>query len=185
MNVKRRHRGGTTAHRTLEPAFAFWLDAEMNPPCTPSVHPSRRIVCAGVLAGLTVPSIAIARPAMPNRAINPTGVSYAQAHLVEAPTRWLFVSGQIPVDEKDQVPAGFEDQCRLVWRNIEKQLLAGGMTLQDLVKVTVFLSDRQYRAANYKVRHEVLGGHSPALTIIIAGIYDEAWLLEIEAIAAA
>lgn len=59
------------------------------------------------------------------------------------------------------------------------------MSLQDLVKVTVFLSDRQYREANYKVRHEVLGGHSPALTIIIADIYDKAWLLEIEAVAAA
>ena len=106
---------------------------------------------------------------MPNRTINPTGVSYAQAHLVEAPTRWLFVSGQIPVDEKDEVPAGFEDQCRLVWHNIEKQILAGGMTLQDLVKVTVFLSDRRYREANYKVRHAVLSGQSTALTIIIAG----------------
>lgn len=121
---------------------------------------------------------------MPNRAINPTGVSYAQAHLVEAPRRWLFVSGQIPVDEKDAVPAGFEDQCRLVWRNVEAQLAAGGMALHDLVKVTVFLSDRRYREANYRIRHDVLGGHSPALTIIIADIYDEAWLLEIEAIAA-
>ncbi len=122
---------------------------------------------------------------MPNRAINPTGVSYAQAHLVEAPARWLFVSGQIPVDETDRVPTDFEDQCRLVWRNIENQLHAGGMRLQDLVKITVFLSDRRYREANYRVRHEVLGGHSPALTIIIADIYDAAWLLEIEAIAAA
>lgn len=185
MSVKRRHCGGPAAHRTLEPAFAFALHVAVNRPGLPSLHPSRRMVCAGVLAGLTVPSIGIARPAMPNRAINPTGVSYAQAHLVEAPTRWLFVSGQIPVDEKDEVPAGFEDQCRLVWRNVEKQLHAGGMTLQDLVKVTVFLSDRRFREANYKVRHEVLGRHSPALTIIIADIYDEAWLLEIEAIAAA
>ncbi|KTE14027.1 RidA family protein [Sphingopyxis sp. H115] len=122
---------------------------------------------------------------MPNRAINPTGVAYAQAHLVEAPTRWLFVSGQIPVDAEDKVPAAFDDQCRLVWRNVEAQLTAGGMTLHDLVKVTVFLSDRRYREANYRIRHEILGDRSPALTIIVADIYDEAWLLEIEAIAAA
>ena len=44
---------------------------------------------------------------------------------------------------------------------------------------------RQYRAANAAVRKEVLGAHAPALTIIITGIYDEEWLLEIEAIAAA
>jgi 2-iminobutanoate/2-iminopropanoate deaminase len=185
MNVKRRPCGGRAADRTLECAPVFALDTTVNPPGPPLLHPSRRIMCAGMLAGLAAPSSAIARPVMPNRAINPTGVSYAQAHLVEAPTRWLFVSGQIPVDEKDAVPAGFEEQCRLVWRNIETQLKAGGMALQNLVKVTVFLSDRRYREANYRVRHEVLGGHSPALTIIIADIYDAAWLLEIEAIAAA
>jgi enamine deaminase RidA (YjgF/YER057c/UK114 family) len=145
----------------------------------------RRTICAATLAGLILPSFGKARPIMPNRAINPTGVSYAQAHLVEAPTRWLFVSGQVPVDETNNVPADFESQCRVVWRNIETQLRAGGMALHDLVKITVFLSDRQYREANYRVRHEVLGDHAPALTIIIADIYDEAWLLEIEAIAAA
>ncbi len=29
-----------------------------------------------------------------------------------------------------------------------------------------------------------LGTHSPALTVIITGIFDEKWLLEIEAVAA-
>jgi enamine deaminase RidA (YjgF/YER057c/UK114 family) len=184
MSVKRRRYAGRAADRTLERTIAFTLDAVVNISDAPLRHSSRRSVCAGVLAGIVVPSIRMTRSPMPNRAINPTGVSYAQAHLVENPTRWLFVSGQIPVDAKEEVPAAFEDQCRLVWRNVEKQLLAAGMNLQDLVKVTVFLSDRRYREANYKVRHDVLGGHSPALTIIIADIYDAAWLLEIEAIAA-
>jgi hypothetical protein len=35
-----------------------------------------------------------------------------------------------------------------------------------------------------RVRRELLGDHLPVLTIIIAGIYDPVWLLEIEAIAA-
>jgi hypothetical protein len=34
------------------------------------------------------------------------------------------------------------------------------------------------------VRQEFLGAHSPALTVIITGIFDEKWLLEIEAVAA-
>jgi enamine deaminase RidA (YjgF/YER057c/UK114 family) len=58
------------------------------------------------------------------------------------------------------------------------------MTLADLVEVTTYLSDRAYRAENSVIRQEVLGDHAPALTVIITGIYDEAWLLEIEAIAA-
>jgi len=82
------------------------------------------------------------------------------------------------------VPDGFEAQCRLVWQNIDAQLAAAGMTRRDLVKITTYLSDRKFRDLNSRVRREVLGDHLPALTIIIAGIYDEAWLLEIEAIAA-
>jgi enamine deaminase RidA (YjgF/YER057c/UK114 family) len=144
----------------------------------------RRSLCAGLLGGVAFPySLVIS--AMPSKAINASGRSYAQACLVEAPARLLFVSGQIPVDEKQRAPDKFEDQCRLAWRNVEAQLKAAGMALTDLVKVTVFLSDRQYREANAAVRAEVLGPHTPALTIIITGIYDEAWLLEIEAVAAA
>jgi enamine deaminase RidA (YjgF/YER057c/UK114 family) len=119
------------------------------------------------------------------KAINSGGSSYAQAYLVERPGKVLFISGQVPADADGEVPDRFEDQCRLVWHNIETQLTAAGMKLTDLVKVTVFLSDRQYRAANAAVRKEILGSHAPALTIIITGIYDEEWLLEIEAIAAA
>lgn len=122
---------------------------------------------------------------MRTQAIVPTDVSYAQAYAVEGPTRWLFISGQIPADAEGVVPQSFGDQARLVWANIEAQLSAGGMTLDNLVKVTTFLSDRQYREQNRDVRHAVLAGRTPALTVIITGIYDEAWLLEIEAVAAA
>lgn len=59
------------------------------------------------------------------------------------------------------------------------------MELSNIVKHTTFLSDRRHREANSEVRQEVFGGHEAALTVIIADIYDEAWLLEIEAIAAA
>src|SRR5262245_62669259 len=122
---------------------------------------------------------------MNHRPVNPTGMSYAQAHEVTNASRLLFISGQVPADSDDHVPADFKSQCRLVWANVEAQLKAAGMTLDNLVKVTTFLSDRRYRQENYEVRMGVLGERSPALTVIITGIYDEAWLLEIEAIAAA
>ncbi|GFE78605.1 hypothetical protein GCM10011487_06050 [Steroidobacter agaridevorans] len=141
-------------------------------------------MCASILGGVVFPASVVAT-AMSSEAINSSGLSYAQARLVERPSKLLFISGQVPADAEGKVPERFEDQCRLVWRNIEAQLTAAGMKLTDLVKVTVFLSDRQFRAANAAVRKEVLGAHAPALTIIITGIYDEEWLLEIEAIAAA
>jgi 2-iminobutanoate/2-iminopropanoate deaminase len=143
----------------------------------------RRTFCTGLLGGAVLSHSRIPQ-AMPNKAINPSGHAYAHAQLVSSPSRWLFVSGQVPADADGNVPKTFEEQCRLTWRNVQTQLEAGGMALTDLVKVTVFLSDRQYRATNAAVRKELLGAHNPALTIIITGIYDEEWLLEIEAIAA-
>jgi enamine deaminase RidA (YjgF/YER057c/UK114 family) len=59
------------------------------------------------------------------------------------------------------------------------------MGVENLTKVTIFLSSREFAMANREIRHEFLGTHRPALTVIIAGIFDEKWLLEIEAIAAA
>jgi 2-iminobutanoate/2-iminopropanoate deaminase len=109
---------------------------------------------------------------------------YAQAMKVEGAREWLFVSGQIPVTADGQVPTSFGDQARLEWANIERQLAAGGMSLDDLVKVTFFLSDRKYAMENRAVREAVLGDRVVALTAIITGIFDSAWLLEIEAIAA-
>ncbi|HEY0652031.1 MAG TPA: RidA family protein [Chryseosolibacter sp.] len=116
--------------------------------------------------------------------IDPASTSYAQACEVTNPRRLVFVSGQIPVNDNNHgVPANFQEQCRTVWNNIKEQLDACDMKLTDIVKVTTYLADRKYREQNYSVRQEVLGEHSPALTVIIADIYDEAWLLEIEVIA--
>jgi 2-iminobutanoate/2-iminopropanoate deaminase len=47
------------------------------------------------------------------------------------------------------------------------------------------LADRRYGQENRDVCLEVLGDHRPASTVIVAGIFDEARPLEIEAIAAA
>ena len=122
---------------------------------------------------------------MQRKTIDPQSGSYAQAVEVRDFSRLLFVSGQIPQDADGHVPESFPDQARLAWRNVEAQLAAAGMGLNDLVKLTIYLADRRHREDNYKVRNEILGQRKPALTIIIAGIYDEAWLLEIEAVAAA
>ena len=115
----------------------------------------------------------------------PAAATYAQAMEVSGATRFVFVSGQIPVSTEGTVPESFEDQARLAWANVIAQLRAAGMTLDNLVKVTIFLSDRKYIADYRRIRDEVLGGRRVGLTTIISGIFDEKWLLEIEAIGAA
>ena len=115
----------------------------------------------------------------------PVEGSYPQAVEVTGPARWLYLSGQIPVAPDGSLAAGFTAQCEQVWANIETQLAAAGMRLDNLVKVTTFLSDRRYALENREVRVRRLAGRQPALTVIVTGIFDEAWLVEIEAVAAA
>ena len=108
---------------------------------------------------------------------------YSQAIEVRGARRTLYVSGQVPVAPDGASPPEFDEQCRLVWRNVESQLTAAAMGFDNLVKVTTFLSDRRYAEANAAIRREVLGDRRYALTVVIAGIFDPGWHLEIEAIA--
>lgn len=109
---------------------------------------------------------------------------YSQAAEVTGEARLLFISGQIPVAPDGSLAGDFEGQARQVWANLEAQLRAAGMGLDNLVKVTTFLGDRKHAMANRAVRQAVLGDRRPAMTVIVTGIFDEAWLLEIEAVAA-
>ncbi|GLH78744.1 enamine deaminase RidA [Bradyrhizobium sp. SSBR45G] len=124
------------------------------------------------------------RSANATDAPQPAG-GYAQVCEISNPVRWAFVSGQTPQSVDGVVPTDFASQARLVWSNVEAQLRTVDMTLANVVKVTTFLSDRRYSGENRDIRNEVLHDLSPALTVIIAGIFDSAWLLEIEVVAAA
>ena len=115
----------------------------------------------------------------------PVQGSYPQAVEVTGATRWLFLSGQIPVGPDGAVPADFRGQCEQVWANIEAQLAAADMTLDNLVKVTTFLASRDHALENREVRLKVLNGRQPALTVIIADLFEDGWRVEIEAVAAA
>jgi len=122
-------------------------------------------------------------------AIVPAGVAapeggYVHGLRVAAGQDLVFISGQIPTLADSSVPADFDAQCRAVWRNIVATLKAAGLGVSDLVKVTTFLTSREFAARNGAIRRETLGSHQPALSVIVAQTLDPAWLLEIEAIAA-
>jgi 2-iminobutanoate/2-iminopropanoate deaminase len=111
--------------------------------------------------------------------------SYSQALEVLGAQRLLYVSGQIPASTTGEVAPDFPSQARVAWANVLAQLEAADMSVGNLVKVTMYLSSRDFAMASREIRQEFLGSHMPALTVIIAGIFDEKWLLEIEAVAAA
>ena len=110
---------------------------------------------------------------------------YTQGLEVSHPSRWLLVSGQVPEALDGTVPETAEEQCRVIWKHILAVLESATMSDRDIVKVTTYLSSRSVAPANTKVRNEVLRDHRPALTVVVAEIFDPAWLLEIEVLAAA
>ena len=49
------------------------------------------------------------------------------------------------------VPAGLEEQCRAMFANVRRIVEAGGGTLDDIVKLTVWLQDAEDRSALNRV----------------------------------
>ena len=58
------------------------------------------------------------------------------------------------------------------------------MSTTDIVKINTFLSDRDFATVCGGVRTEMLEGHRPASSSMVATILDSAWLVEIEVVAA-
>jgi len=109
---------------------------------------------------------------------------YSQAVCLADFDQIVFVSGQIPVRLDGSVPQSFKQQAKLTWDNVKAQLKQAGMGFGNIIHHRTYLADRKFAAENSLVRREVLGELEPALTVIIAGIFDDAWLLEIEVVAA-
>jgi 2-iminobutanoate/2-iminopropanoate deaminase len=110
------------------------------------------------------------------------------SHAVEVPAgaRWLVLSGQVGVLPDGTMAEGAEAQIEQTWRNIVALLEAARMTVHDLVKVTIFLTDPAHIPLQREVRQRVLGSVTPASTLlVVAGLAREDLLVEIEAIAAA
>jgi enamine deaminase RidA (YjgF/YER057c/UK114 family) len=61
---------------------------------------------------------------------------YTQAVEVTGASRTLYLSGQVGIASDGSVPENAEAQCALAWRNLQAQLRAAGMEIENLVKIT-------------------------------------------------
>jgi 2-iminobutanoate/2-iminopropanoate deaminase len=111
---------------------------------------------------------------------------YSQAVVPESPTRWLHISGQVGIPLGGVLPDSFEEQARNAWRNVFGLLEAAGMSPNNLIKVTAYIT-RSGDVGQYRtVRDSMLGKVSTASTlVVVAGLPDPRLLIEIEAVAAA
>lgn len=98
----------------------------------------------------------------------------------------LFVSGQAgAADDGRIVEGGFRAQGEQAFANLRRVLEAGGSSLADVVKVTIFVTDMGHFQDVVELRRKFFTAPYPADTIAeIRALYDPAAMIEIDAIAA-
>ncbi|MBJ81684.1 MAG: enamine deaminase RidA [Acidimicrobiaceae bacterium] len=100
----------------------------------------------------------------------------------------VFVSGQAAVNEQGEVVGvgDFGAQARQAVRNLDRVLNAAGSSLDQVIKVTIFVTDMSYFPEVVKLRKEVFSQPYPADTICeVQGLAYPELMFEIEAVALA
>ena len=121
---------------------------------------------------------------------NPASISSSRSnysHAVEVPpnARTLYISGQVPVAADGSTPEGIEDQVVLAFDNVQTVLAEAGMSLDDVVRVNVYLTDESYFPAFRDRRNRLFTDHKAASTAVaIAALAHPQFKVEIEAVAA-
>lgn len=113
---------------------------------------------------------------------------YSQLALAEGATRRLEISGQIGVRADGTLATGLASQLDVALANVDLALAAAGMTRENLMKITVYLTENTGEAVSiYRERRDAWVGAAtpPASTLlIVAGLASPALLVEVDAVAA-
>jgi reactive intermediate/imine deaminase len=98
----------------------------------------------------------------------------------------LFVSGQAAIDQHGQLVGvgDFDAQAEQAFKNLEQVLEAGGSSLRDVAKVTIFLTDMNNFAKIVELRGKWFSEPYPADSIIqVTALAHPELEIEIEAVA--
>ena len=113
------------------------------------------------------------------------GGRYSHVGEIGPNARLFHLAGQTGTAPDGTIGEGIEEQAALVYSNITAILKECGMGLENLVKLTIFLTDADYIDAWRGAQKEALGDVVPASTLlIISRLARPELLVEVEAIAA-
>jgi enamine deaminase RidA (YjgF/YER057c/UK114 family) len=126
---------------------------------------------------------------MPKQIINPTtmtaptGYSYA----VKKSGTPVFISGQVALDGAGKLvgEGDIAAQTEQAFQNLRTVVEACGGTIDDIVKITVFVTDAAYRPAVAAARQRFFpAGQYPASTyLVVSALAVPPLLVEVEAVA--
>jgi 2-iminobutanoate/2-iminopropanoate deaminase len=121
----------------------------------------------------------------PTDGVYPATDDYAHAMEVRGAERLLFVAGTMGLRPDGTPGETLDEQLELIWSNIRAILASADMTVDNIVRLTSYLTDASHADSNAAARVTALGGRVVPTTAIVVQTLVNAWLVEIEVIAAA
>ncbi len=118
-------------------------------------------------------------------AIAPPSSAYAHGVSAPAGARWLHISGQVGLNDDGALAGDAAAQMEACWRKIFAIVEDAGMSRENIVKVTAFITGADLVGTYREIRDKRMDGHLTASTLlVVAGLAHPDWVVEIEAIAA-
>jgi enamine deaminase RidA (YjgF/YER057c/UK114 family) len=111
---------------------------------------------------------------------------FTQAWRVDAPSTILFLSGQVPLDDDGNLvaPGDFDEQARRTFDNIGRVLDQAGGAYNDIVKLTVYLTDINRLPDYGRIKAGFIAGQQPASTAIgVTALAMPGLMIEVDATA--
>lgn len=109
------------------------------------------------------------------------------AHAMEVPpnARILFCNGQVGARLDGTVPKDPPEQIEVIFERIRIILAASNMTFEDVVKFTVYVTDKSILDDYFSIRGRIMGAHNPPATLLVVKPFPRPGVeVEIETIAA-
>lgn len=99
----------------------------------------------------------------------------------------IYVSGQLPMslDTREPFTGSIEEQTELALRNVEAVLHAAGSDLNQVLQMTIYVSDMELWGRVNETYARVMGDHRPARAMIPVKELHFGTQIEIQAIALA
>lgn len=112
--------------------------------------------------------------------------AFSQVATVPADHSLVITAGQVAYDDDGEVVGvgDAEAQARRAFENLERALESAGASTDDVVKLRISITERDYYDAVASVRDEVFSEPYPtAMLAVVNGLATPELLVEIEAIA--
>ncbi|RWM01979.1 RidA family protein [Mesorhizobium sp.] len=119
------------------------------------------------------------------QSIKPPFARYSHGVEIPAGKRIVLCSGQLGIGPDDAVPEDAGAQTELCFKNIAAILSEAGLTLNDVVRINAFVTDRAHLQAYMDVRNRLFSDPAPASTLmIVSGFARPEFKVEVEVLAA-